>query len=391
MVDVLHNVSVVLPGRIQKNGIVAYNGAGILYAGDPGGYTVPGDARKTDGKGLYAGPGFIDIHCHGFVGRPGGWAGHQPREFAAYHLAYGTTSVLAAVSAGEGPEHITDRIKNIKTAMRDGSSPSIAGIMLECYFTNFDYGSPSYYDDAFDTGVDAAREIFECGEGLIKLMTVSPELPGIEAIMALAQQYGIVLAAGHTQASPGQLYGALQYGLRVATHHYCATGYPPCYGEGFERATGTRMAGIDEAVDVCDDIYAEIIPDCEGRHVHPIRCRLALRCKGEDRIIIITDTSRAEGEPAPLINNAGDADYHLRAGVLSGSLLTMSKACYNMRRHTGASVESIFKMAGLNPARVLGMTDRGELTPGKRADIVLCDDDFNVHAVVLNGKTIRAL
>ena len=133
------------------------------------------------------------------------------------------------------------------------------------------------------------------------------------------------------------------------------------------------------------DIFAELICDSRGIHVDPYMLRLVRRIKGDDRIILISDVYVADG-PVPE-EFAGVTDINFdHSGEIAGSNLTLEVACRNMMKHTGASMVDVFNYASYNPARVLGMTDRGEIAVGKRADLVAVDHRMNVQKVFFKGE-----
>ena len=182
----------------------------------------------------------------------------------------------------------------------------------------------------------------------------------------------------HSEASPQQIEALMPYGLCIGTHHTNATGDRFRYSE-------TRGVCVDEAVNNNPDIYAELICDSRGIHVDPYMLRLVRRIKGDDRIILISDVYVADG-PVPE-EFAGVTDINFDwAGEIAGSNLTLEVACRNMMRHTGASIVDVFKYASYNPAKVLGLTDRGEIAVGKRADLVVVDYKMNVQNVIFKGE-----
>ena len=373
--ETIVHADIVLPDQIIQDGAVQIEDEKIVYAGPRETLPFPVGCI-TDGKGLFAAPGFIDVHCHD--------GGHYtcedaPQQVARYHLRHGTTSMLITFSYCLSVEQILQGIDRIKELCAKGEAPNLCGIHLEGPFLNFRFGYPSSQRPKLDA--ELAQKLLERGEGLIKLMTIAPELPDIRPVMELARQYGVHLSVGHSDANEKQIAAAKEYGLHWAAHHYCASG-------DYTEKSGVRRVGVDEIVDLDDDIYAEIIPDAAGVHVKPLRIRLCLKCKGIDKVMIITDSCSFDGV-APDDNRSEDLDVNIVGGQINGSRLTMAKACYNMERHTGCSVEEIFRMAASNPARALGIYGQtGSLEAGKDADLILCDRNYNIHAVYIKGKRL---
>ena len=171
-------------------------------------------------------------------------------------------------------------------------------------------------------------------------------------------------------------------GLKLATHHTNATGtlykYPEC-----------RTACVDETALYNDSIYTELICDKIGIHVAPYMLRLIKKIKGDDRIILIADAFVEHG-PIPaddLYEGADDINFDF-AGEIAGSKMILDGPCRNMMYHTGASLCQVFKYASRNPANMLGLTDRGEIKIGNKANLITVDADFNIKAVFLNGEKV---
>ena len=193
---------------------------------------------------------------------------------------------------------------------------------------------------------------------------------------------------GHTEANYEQITALLPYGLVGVTHCTNATGF----AENFR--PGIRSFGVDETCWLLDEISAEVIPDYYGVHVHPNMLRLILKIKGDKGVVIITDcTYRLDEVPEALLEKyeLENLDVCFNAkGQLAGSKMTMDRACANMRRHTGASLVSVFRMASLNPARLIGIDDEtGSIEVGKRADLVLVDSNINLYGVWSKGREVN--
>ena len=139
------------------------------------------------------------------------------------------------------------------------------------------------------------------------------------------------------------------------------------------------------------NIYAELISDSMGIHVDPYMQRLIRKIKTDDRIILISDQTDHKNPNPPGFEHVTDLNFTPmeNGGIdISGSKLTLNVACRNYMKHTGASIVDAFKVASLNPAMALGMTDRGEICVGKRADLIFVDIKLNVKTVILGGKVV---
>jgi N-acetylglucosamine-6-phosphate deacetylase len=220
--------------------------------------------------------------------------------------------------------------------------------------------------------------------GLVKLQTLAPESEGaLDYIEALTRE-GIVAALGHTDATFEQVQLAAQHGLTHAVHTFNAM-----------RGLHHREPGTVGAVMGNPAIMAEVIAD--GHHVHPAAISLLAKLKGPDNLMLITDAISAAG--------LGSGDYRLggldvvvQDGVarlkegdsLAGSTLTMFDAFRYAVRQAGISVAHASRMASGTPARRLGIDQvTGALQPGKQADVLLLDAQFELQRVWIRGRAIR--
>jgi N-acetylglucosamine-6-phosphate deacetylase len=226
--------------------------------------------------------------------------------------------------------------------------------------------------------------LLEALKGFVKVYVLAPERENILDFVkdAKALDSNVRFSVGHSKAEPKDIEACIPYGLCLATHHTNATGkleiYPEC-----------RTACVDETALYNDTIYTELICDKIGIHVSPYILRYVKNVKGDDKIILISDAYVDYG-PIPegdLYEGAFDINFD-HSGEISGSKITLDNACRNMMVHTGASLCQVFKYASRNPAKVLGLSDRGEIRIGNRADLILVDAEFNLKSVIINGKLV---
>jgi N-acetylglucosamine-6-phosphate deacetylase len=145
---------------------------------------------------------------------------------------------------------------------------------------------------------------------------------------------------------------------------------------------------------VSDEIMAEIIADCV--HVLPSALDIAFRCKGPDKLILVSDTLKYAGLPnGTYIDELGreivkdDEKAHLPGWTLAGSISPLNRNVRNMIQHVGVTLPEAFRMASLNPATLLGFgSQKGSLDVGKDADLIIIDEQFNVEAAMVNGRWI---
>lgn len=377
---------VVTPFQVIENGMVSVADGRIAYVGerDSGRLAQSSQVYDFSTQGQYIMPGFIDIHCHGGGGV---WSYDDPKKFADFHLQRGTTSILPTLIYNQTHREIIDALRKILAVTKQGKS-SIAGIHLEGPYINPKYGaitSPIRPVDPVEY-----REILALAGEQIKLWTLAPELANQQQFMEEASEYGITFSVGHSEAAPETIFAAVRLGMKIGCHLTNASGATP----NETRYDGTREVGVHEAVLVHDDMYAEVIPDQFGIHVRPLMLRLIVKAKGADKVIIITDGMDQAGMNPDQDVNMMKANEHtpgeIAKDMLSGSLLTMDRAVYNMMRHTGIGWVEAAKMASLNPARALGIDhDLGSIEAGKKANFVVVSDSLQVKQVMLEGEVVH--
>lgn len=230
---------------------------------------------------------------------------------------------------------------------------------------------------------DAAlfRELQNEAKGLVKLVSVAPELPGA---LDFIQQVGerVCVSIAHTTADYETALAAFQAGARQVTHLYNAM--PPFA----HRAPGVVGAAFDTP-----ESRVELI--CDGVHVHPSVVRATFRMFGPDRVILVSDTMRAAGMPDGDYTLGGQ-DVHVEGrratladGTLAGSATDLM-ACMVTAVEMGIPLHHAVKAAAVNPARAIGIYSRvGSLEPGKRANLVLLDRDLRVREVIFRGRTVE--
>jgi len=335
-------------------------------------------------EGAILAPGLIDLHVHGgngvdtMDGEAGAIAG-----LSAFVAAHGVTGFLPTTVTAPLPE-IERALKAVRRAV-DGELPGaqVLGVHLEGPFFNRRRAGAQPLNWCVDPARDALQRLLATGEGLIRMMSLAPELPGALAAIETLTQHGIVASVGHTDATYAQAQAAFAAGARHVTHLFNAMS--PLHH---------REPGVVGAALTTDGVMVQLIAD--GLHLHPATLAVVVRCKGVDEVLLITDAIAGAGLPdgeytmgrQRVIVRNGEA--RTPAGNLAGSTLTLERAVANMVRLVGVPLSSSLQMASLNPARVLGLAQRkGRLAPGYDADLVCLDADFNVRLTVVGGRALH--
>ena len=370
------NAVVVMKDHIIPGGVVLMDQGVILDYGKK--VPIPQGAEVLDAQGLFAGPGLVDIHTHA----DGETYFHEdPEKFSKTLLAHGVTSVLPALYNNFNKAQYLEHIEIIDRAVKAGKCPNIAGYYMEGPYLNPNFGCERETNPwRGEIKREDYLEIVERVKDTARVWCVAPEREGILEFVKDVKRVmpGAVFSVAHSEASPQQIEDLMPYGLRIATHHTNATGTAPYFPE-------CRGVCVDEAVNYNSEIYAELICDRMGIHVHPYMQRLVRKTKGRDRLILISDAFVADGSPIPGCEEAFDINFD-RSGEIAGSKMTLDIACQNIMIHTGCSVCDAFHYASYNPSRAAGMTDVGEIRKGNKADLILVDGSFTVKKVILKGE-----
>jgi len=372
------NANIVMPEYMIRNGVIVIDEGVIVDVGRK----IPTEGMEVfDAKGLYVGPGLIDIHTHSDGNK---FLYEDPASASQNLLQHGVTDVLPALYFNMKAEQLIEQINTIRTAVEEGKAPNIIGLYMEAPYMNPKFGCErenNPWKDAINK--DKYMPLLEAAGTFAKVWCLAPEREGIEGFVkdALKINPNAVFSVAHSEATPQDIEPLMKYGLKLATHHTNATGtlekYPECRG-----------VCVDEAVWFNDDIYAEVICDRVGIHVDPYMLRLVRKIKGDDRMILIADAFVSDAPAPEGYEEAIDINFDYQ-GEIAGSKLTLDIACNNMMYHTGASVCQLFKFASTNPARMLGMYDRGSVEKGNLANLVVVDDQFNIQNVFLKGELVR--
>ena len=381
MTKAIVNANLILEDGIIFDGALIIKDGKIADYGKMGTLEVPADADVFDAHGLYVGPGFVDIHCHGGNGSK---FESDPIPAARHFLSHGETSVLATLYYDLTPEAMMDAIDLIKKTIEDGTAPNIAGIYMEGPYLNPKYGACSENNKWKDKiNLEVAKKLTDKIGSTVRVWAVSPEREGIEDFVKLAKEANpeVKFAFAHSEATTAEIFALKKYGLRIQTHSTDATNTLPTLA-------GTRNCGPDEVCLYDPDMYAEIISDSLAIHVHPDMQRLIYRIKGDERIILVSDSTAFNWDVPEEMKKCPDLNFDAN-GDLAGSKLTLDYAARNMMSHTPAGLVSVFKMASLSPARAVGLDlEVGSIGIGKRANLVLCNDRVDLSAVLLDGEVV---
>jgi len=336
---------------------------------------MPADGKRPEDLGdVTVVPGFVDIHTHG-----GGGSSYsttdpeEARKVAAFHARHGTTTALASLVTAP-LDDLVSQTACLADLVTDGV---IAGVHLEGPFLSAarcGAHEPTLLRDP------VADDVTKVLSDAVKMVTIAPELEhGLDAIRQVVDA-GAVAALGHTDATYEQMIAGADAGATVATHLF--NGMRPFH----HRDPGPVGAAIND-----ERLLLEVIND--GLHLDPQVVRVALAAAGVNRIALITDATEATGMPDGRYK-LGGLEVDVKEGLvtlahgthsIAGSTLTMDVSYANAVK-AGVSLVDASRMASTTPAQAFGWYDVGGIETGKRADLVLLDDEYVVQKVMRAGS-----
>lgn len=331
--------------------------------------------KSDERSGLKAVPGFIDTHIHGFCGYGTEDCNVESiLKMSENLIRFGITSFFPTIYT-DTEEKMLKGIGACREAKGKEKGASIMGIHIEGPFISPQRIGAQNPLGRKDPSVDLFNKYLDAAPGLVKAMTIAPELAGVEQVAARAAEEGVVLLCGHTNANYDEVMNGYRCGVRHATHLFNAM-----------KGLHHREPGTVGAV-LSSDMTAEIIAD--GLHVHPVVAKYVIDTKTPDKICAITDSLKpTEQEKGPF--TANDVEVEILDGLwvtkgrpelIQGSSLTMYKGFRNLLSW-GLSPEDAVKLTSTTPARIYSLDDIGSIEVGKKSDLVIMDENYNIKSVI---------
>ena len=326
-------------------------------------------------------PGFIDLQVNGgggvlFNDAP---SVESIRAIGAAHRRFGTTAFLPTLISAD-LDIVARAIGAVRSAIAAGV-PGVLGIHIEGPFLNV--ARKGVHDPAKLRELDpSALGLLSSLRGGRTLVTLAPEMTTPELIEQLVAA-GVVVSAGHTNASYAEIRAALAHGLSGFTHLFNAM------SQLTGREPGTVGAALDDQRSFCGIIV-------DGEHTDPVVLRIALRCKPLDRFMLVTDAMPSVGTnqgwfelQGRRISVRGQACWD-EDGRLAGSNIDMASCVRNAVGMLGVPLPQAVRMASQVPAEFLGIAhEYGRIAAGQRANLVLTDDELNVRETWIDGNGSR--
>lgn len=333
--------------------------------------------NTIDVRGAYVMPGFIDTHIHGI----GGYGTDDGKQESILKMSevlteYGVTSFIPTCNAAKEPE-LLQNIEAIVSAMGKEKGAKILGMHLEGPFLSPDRMGAQIADGLSPVDLNYMKRLYKAAKGKIINMTVAPELKGMRELALYCNSKGIVLQAGHTDATYDQMMEGMQANIMHVTHLFNAM-----------RPLHHREPGVVGATLIHSELSCEIIGD--GVHVNPNLVNLLLKCKPLSQIVMITDAlypAKTDLSMTPDLY-LDKCFYRKSDNVMNGSAISMLDGFRNLVSW-GIPIEKAVRMTSTNPAQIMKQKNIGLLVPGNDADIIVLDKDLELLYIIIKGKFLK--
>jgi N-acetylglucosamine-6-phosphate deacetylase len=368
----------VLVGKQFRDDLTIITHGGYISTVQAADGNIGSGIQIVDLAGDYLLPGFIDTQVNGGGGVL--FNDHPTVDgistIAAAHRSFGTTGLL--------PTLISDELAVMKQALAavqeaiDQGVPGVLGIHLEGPFLNKERRGAHDADKLRTLTREIINDLSLLPNGHT-LLTVAPETVEPELLSELINK-GYIVCVGHSNARQKQVKQALENGVRGFTHLFNA----------MSQLTAREAGVVGQALSD-QESWCGIIAD--GHHVSPTSLEVAWRCKGADRLMLVTDAMPPVGSPEKefmLLGNRITMHGGICVddkGTLAGAALDMASAVRNMARLTSCNFAEACTMASSTPAAFLGIENqRGSIKAGHHADFVIMDDDYRVKSTIIAGQ-----
>ena len=379
----------------MRDAILLIDGENIETVGLQAHIPVPEEYEVWDVGERIVAPGLIDVHNHGANGYFAREGAEAVGEVSKWLASAGTTSWLSNIGDLEG---IGGAVEVIKGGRQKGAA-SLEGIHVEGPFLYPKYLPGEPKDPPPPAELSTYHAFLEACQGHLLMMDCSPDLPGGLEMIREIRRTGVIACFAHGEADYELFMRAVDAGLTHVTHTYNVM-------SGMHH----RRPGVVGGALICDAVMCELTAD--GFHVHPVAMDVLLRCKGLDRVCLVSDTQAAAGLPDGEYDWSGriiDGEYgwtdvtlikkdgivrlanqeESQDGAISSSVWPIIRGVYNMAYEVGLPLKDAVRLASLNPAKAAGLDRRiGSLEADKRADLIVIDEKVNLYATVVAGEIV---
>lgn len=382
---IIKNVNIYTEDKTFAKGAVeiknGYFSGVSLHAEDE----VNAGGEIIDGEGAYAIPGLIDVHFHGCMGYDFcDGTKEAVREIAKYEASVGVTGISPATMTLPVEELI--RVLEVAADYKETEEKEHAlgadllGINMEGPFISIEKKGAQDERNIISCDADICQKFLNASKGLVKFIGIAPERNKDFSSFIRQMKDKVNISLAHTNADYDTAKAAFDAGADHAVHLYNAM---PAFSH--------RTPGVVGAVSDSPHVNAELI--CDGVHIHPAVVRATFKMMGADRMILISDSMRATGMPNGRYLLGGlEVDVSenratlVSNGALAGSATNLMDCMRMAVQKMGIPLETAVACATMNPAKALGVyKNYGSITAGKKADLVLLDQELKIKAVIKDG------
>lgn len=340
------------------------------------------EAERLDLGGLLLGPGMIDLHVHGALGHDTMDATPEALQaMARFYAQHGVTAFLPTTTTAPLPVLLAALENVARFSGRSTGGAAVLGAHVEGPYLNAERRGAQ--EPAHMRPADPAEYRRLLGTGVVRLLTLAPEIVENRQLIRDAVAQGVAVAVGHTRASYEEMVQAVELGVTQVTHLF--NGMEPLHH---------RQPGAVGAALALEGLRCQLIADLI--HIHPAVLKLAVRAKGTGNIILITDAMSGTGMPDGEYTLGGQrvtvqqGAARIASGALAGSTLTLDRAVRNIMAAADLPLAEALSMASRVPAQALGLAARkGGLAVGKDADLIVVDREMNVHLTLVGGEVVH--
>lgn len=373
---IINNVKIILPDSEIENGSIEIENDRIVKIND----FTNSDTNNFDGNKLTAIPGLIDLHIHG----AGGISitdkdNDSLKKLSDVLVKFGITGFLWTTMAV--PVEEMDFVMTQASEFKNPQGAVCLGVNIEGSFISDKRAGSHLLECIFDPSIELMQRWIDLSKNNIRVVTIAPEKTPEQFIKFLTDN-NIIPSIGHSHASYDQTIKALEDGASYFTHLGNATGM-----------IHQREPGLVGAALIDDNSVIEII--CDGFHLHPAIVKIFLKSKGWENTVLVSDGTCVMGM------NPGRYEWYdsyatfdgeslkLEDNTIAGGVQPLNKAVKNVRKFTDCSLSQAVYMASLLPARKLSVdSDFGSLEAGKKANIVLIDQNYDIKHTFVNGQLV---
>ena len=328
--------------------------------------------------GAYIAPGFIDSHIHGIGGYgTDDYDADSILQMSKILARYGVTSFIPTLYSAPEKE-MTQGIKAIVKEKKKKKGAHILGMHLEGPFISPERLGVQSPSSISPVDLNLMKRLWKASKGKIINMTLAPELKHTRELALFCIEQGIIMQAGHTNATYQNMLEGMQVRIMHTTHLFNAMS-----------RMHHRDPGAVGAVLIHPELSCEFIAD--GIHIDPNLIKLLVKDKPSDKLVVVTDSLKPTKQKADKLyaNNEevylDKCFYRKSDNVIAGSAMTMIDSIKNLVSW-GLSIEQAVKMSSANPAQILKISNKGIIAPGYDADLVVFNQDFHIIHTILNGQ-----